>query len=194
MEELPPLETAVAAGGMNAASQAEAKKQKEAYEAKKKAELISKHVAKAKVTSKLYPHNLAVRYFLELSKKGLLQKMRLQLLERVIACVSSSRKKILQRLYHGPYLRRLRCFVDSAIRTACLHRMMTLIAPNFHTCAPYLPNKLSFNEPRTVRQCFRIHLAPPAAGGSGSRLKAGPCSSRGKDCRPNPSPFTNRGS
>ena len=45
-------------------------------------------------------------------------------------------EKSLQLLYHGRYLRRLRCFWDSPTRTACLHRMMTLIAPIFHICAP----------------------------------------------------------
>ena len=78
-----------AAGGVNAASQLEAKQQKDAYEKKKKKDLILKHISKAKLTAKLYPNNLCVKHLLALSKKGILEKMRLPLLERLFACAKS---------------------------------------------------------------------------------------------------------
>ena len=50
--------------------------------------------------------------------------------------VGSSRKACNSSIYHAwPFRLRLRCFLDSAMRPVRLHGMMTLIAPNFHTCA-----------------------------------------------------------
>ena len=39
-----------------------------------------------------------------------------------------------------PFRLRLRCLLDTAMRTACLHGMTSLVAPYFHICATYPPN------------------------------------------------------
>ena len=51
-----------------------------------------------------------------------------------VICLREFIEKSLQLLYHRHL--RLRCFLGSAMRTACLHDMMCRIAPNVHIFAP----------------------------------------------------------
>ena len=72
-------------------------------------------------------------------------------------------EKSLQLLYHRHL--RLRCFLGSAMRTACLHCMMTFITPNYNICAPYhLSN--------TFIQRIKVVQARPLWGSSYPRYRA----------------------
>ena len=50
-------------------------------------------------------------------------------------CMVSATKKACNLSINTPYLCRLCCFLDSAMRTACLHGMMTLTAPIYLICS-----------------------------------------------------------
>ena len=62
------------AAGIDVASKQERKKQMEEHELKKKMELIGKTISKAKMSAKLYPSNLCVKYLVKLDKESNLLK------------------------------------------------------------------------------------------------------------------------
>ena len=77
------------AAGIDVASKQERKKQMEEHERKKKMELIGKTISKAKMSAKLYPSNLCVKYLVKLDKEKILPRMTLKTLENLFKCAKS---------------------------------------------------------------------------------------------------------
>ena len=59
-----------------------------------------------------------------------------------LQCTYNVKRKLESNLpiYLWSYLRRLRPFLDSAMRFCCFHGMVTFISPNFHVCSRDLSN------------------------------------------------------